>query len=112
VALPSARCSGANDAQQCTDRLRVARRRYDGRFIWAHRLQGVYWDGDPKVIVTILILAAYIGYTFLAQTAAWRGARASVLCILNFMFVIFSYSIVNRYLRTFTVTSDWCERED
>ena len=70
-------------------------------FIWAHRLQGVYWDGDPKVIVTILILAAYIGYTFLAQTAAWRGARASVLCILNFMFVIFSYSIVNRYLSHF-----------
>src|SRR5712691_12742718 len=67
-------------------------------FIWEHRLQGRYWDGDPKVVVTILILAVYIGYTLLAQTAAWRGARASALCIFNFMFVIFSYSIVNRYL--------------
>jgi ABC-type transport system involved in cytochrome c biogenesis permease subunit len=69
--------------------------------IWAHRLEGQYWNGDPKVIVTVLILAAYVSYTLLSQTAAWRGARASTLCILNFMFVIFSYSIVNRYLSHF-----------
>src|ERR1700686_3856749 len=69
--------------------------------IWAHRLEGRYWDGDPKVIVTFLILAVYVGYTLLARTAAWRGARASGLCIVNFMFVIFSYSIVNRYLSHF-----------
>ena len=69
--------------------------------IWAHRLEGQYWNGDPKVIVTVIILAAYLGYTLLSQTAAWRGARASALCIFNFMFVIFSYSIVNRYLSHF-----------
>jgi ABC-type transport system involved in cytochrome c biogenesis permease subunit len=69
--------------------------------IWAHRLQGVYWDGDPKVIITFVILGAYIAYALLSRTAAWRGARASVLCIVNFMFVIFSYSIVNRYLSHF-----------
>jgi ABC-type transport system involved in cytochrome c biogenesis permease subunit len=69
--------------------------------IWAHRLQGRYWDGDPKVLVTFVILAVYLGYTFLSRTAAWRGARASALCIFNFMFVIFSYSIVNRYLSHF-----------
>jgi ABC-type transport system involved in cytochrome c biogenesis permease subunit len=69
--------------------------------IWAHRLEGRYWDGDPKVIVTVLILLAYVGYTFLSRTSAWRGARASALCIFNFMFVIFSYSIVNRYLSHF-----------
>ena len=69
--------------------------------IWAHRLEGQYWDGDPKVIVTVLILLIYVGYTLLSRTAAWRGARASALCIFNFMFVIFSYSIVNRYLSHF-----------
>jgi ABC-type uncharacterized transport system permease subunit len=69
--------------------------------IWAHRLQGKYWDGDPKVLITFLILAIYLGYTLLSRTAAWRGARASRLCIFNFMFVIFSYSIVNRYLSHF-----------
>ncbi|MBZ5641356.1 MAG: cytochrome c biogenesis protein CcsA [Acidobacteriia bacterium] len=69
--------------------------------IWAHRLEGQYWDGDPKVIVTVLILALYIAYTLVARTATWRGARASMLCIFNFAFVIFSYSIVNRYLSHF-----------
>jgi ABC-type transport system involved in cytochrome c biogenesis permease subunit len=69
--------------------------------IWAHRLEGRYWDGDPKVIVTVLIFLIYAGYTYLSRTAAWRGARASALCIFNFMFVIFSYSIVNRYLSHF-----------
>ncbi len=69
--------------------------------IWAHRLEGQYWDGDPKVIVTVLILIAYVAYALLSRTAAWRGARASALCIFNFMFVIFSYSIVNRYLSHF-----------
>jgi ABC-type transport system involved in cytochrome c biogenesis permease subunit len=53
------------------------------------------------VIITVLILLAYVSYTVLSVTAAWRGARASALCIFNFMFVIFSYSIVNRYLSHF-----------
>ena len=64
--------------------------------ISAHRIEGQYWSGDPKVIITVVILAAYVVYALLSQTAAWRGARASALCIFNFMFVIFSYGIVNR----------------
>jgi len=63
--------------------------------IWAHRLEGPNWLLDPKVIVTFLILAFYIAYTVLSMTAAWRGARASALCIFNFAFVVFSYSFVN-----------------
>ena len=70
--------------------------------ITAHRLEGSYWNGDPKVIITVLIFLIYVGYTVLSQTAAWRGARASALCIFNFIFVIFSYSIVNRYLISFS----------
>ena len=70
-------------------------------FIWANRIWGHYWNGDPKVIVTLVILAAYLSYVGLARTAAWRGARASALCVLNFVFVIFSYSIVNLYLSRF-----------
>jgi ABC-type uncharacterized transport system permease subunit len=70
-------------------------------FILARRQTGQYWDGDPKVIVTILILAAYVGYALLARTAAGRGARASALCIFNFIFVIFSYIIVGPYLSHF-----------
>ena len=70
-------------------------------FVWAHRLLGRYWDDDWKVGVTLLIFAAYVAYLLLARTGTWRGARASALCVANFMFVIFSYSIVNLYLSHF-----------
>ena len=70
-------------------------------FILVHRLQGTYWDGDPKVIATILILVAYVSYMFLARTAAGRGSRASALCIFNFFFVLFSYIIAGPFLSHF-----------
>ncbi len=67
-------------------------------FIWAHRIQGRFWNADPKEIATLLILVFYAGYVWLARTTAWRGARASALCIFNFLFVVFSYTVVNLYL--------------
>ena len=62
---------------------------------------GAYWNGDPKEIITLVILAVYAGYLWIGRTAAWRGARASALCVINFVFVLFSYSIVNLYLSSF-----------
>ena len=72
-------------------------------FLWVHRLYGHFgnWNGDPKEIVTLLILFAYGGYLWLGRTKSWRGARASVVCVLNFVLVVFSLSIVNRYLSDF-----------
>ena len=69
--------------------------------LWANRLYGSYWSGDPKEIVTLVILAVYAGYLWLGRTTAWRGARASALCVLNFLVVLFSYSVVNLYLSGF-----------
>jgi len=70
-------------------------------FVWANRILGRYWNGDPKEIISFVILAAYGGYLWLGRTKAWRGARASALCVFNFVFVLFSYSIVNLYLSSF-----------
>jgi len=67
-------------------------------FVWAHRLHGRYWSGDPKEIVTVLLFVIYLAYLWLAGTPSWRGARASALCVANFFAVLFSYSIVNVYL--------------
>ncbi len=67
-------------------------------FIWANRIRGRYWNADPKEIATLLIFAFYGGYVWLARTTTWRGARASLLCVFNFLFVVFSYTIVNFYL--------------
>jgi ABC-type transport system involved in cytochrome c biogenesis permease subunit len=69
--------------------------------IWQHRLSGGYSLGDPKVIITVAILGVYLAYLFLARNAAWRGARAALLCAFNFVIVLFSYTFVNLYLTRF-----------
>jgi ABC-type transport system involved in cytochrome c biogenesis permease subunit len=66
-----------------------------------HRLSGGYSWGDPKVIVTLAILVAYVGYLRLSRSATWRGARAALLCAVNFVIVLFSYTIVNLYFTKF-----------
>ncbi len=70
-------------------------------FVWAHRLRGRYVTGDPKEIISVLMLGVYGGYLWLGRTAAWRGTRASILCILSFALVLFSYTVVNVYLSGF-----------
>lgn len=67
-------------------------------FLWVDRLTGQVWRSDPKYIVTLLVLALYALYLALARTTSWRGARASKLCVFNFVVVIFSFTVVNLYL--------------
>jgi ABC-type transport system involved in cytochrome c biogenesis permease subunit len=67
-------------------------------FIWVDRLTGQYWFYDPKYVVTLLVLALYAAYLQLSRTTTWRGARASRLCIFNFVVVILSFTVVNLYL--------------
>ncbi len=67
-------------------------------FIWVDRLTGQYWFYDPKYVITLLVLFLYVLYFQLARTTAWRGARASKLCIFNFFVVVLSFTIVNLYL--------------
>jgi ABC-type uncharacterized transport system permease subunit len=67
-------------------------------FIWVDRLTGQYWYYDPKYVITILVLLLYAAYLQLSRTTAWRGARASRLCIFNFVVVILSFTVVNLYL--------------
>jgi ABC-type transport system involved in cytochrome c biogenesis permease subunit len=69
--------------------------------IWEHRLTGAYSWGDPKVIVTLAIVAMYIVYLRLSRSLNWRGARAAKICALNFAIVLFSYTFVTLYLTRF-----------
>lgn len=70
-------------------------------FTWEHRLTGTYAFGDPKVVITLVILIAYVAYVALSMSAMWRGARAARLCAANFLVVLFSYTFVNLYLTRF-----------
>ncbi len=67
-------------------------------FIWVDRLTGRVWYYDPKYVVTLIVLLLYVIYFRLARSTAWRGARASKLCIFNFALVILSFTVVNFYL--------------
>lgn len=67
-------------------------------FLWVDRLTGEVWHYDPKYVITLLVLVAYIIYLRLARNPGWRGARASQLCIFNFAIVIFSFTFVNIFL--------------
>jgi len=51
-----------------------------------------------EIVITLLVLALYALYFRLARTTAWRGARASKLCIFNFAIVVLSFTVVNLYL--------------
>jgi ABC-type uncharacterized transport system permease subunit len=65
-------------------------------FIWVDRLTGQYFD--PKYVVTLLVVLLYAVYWLLSRTTAWRGVRASRLCIFNFVIVVLSFTVVNLYL--------------
>jgi ABC-type transport system involved in cytochrome c biogenesis permease subunit len=67
-------------------------------FIWVDRLTGQYWYYDPKYVITLVVLLLYAVYLQLSRTTAWRGARASRLCIFNFFVVVLSFTVVNLYL--------------
>jgi ABC-type uncharacterized transport system permease subunit len=67
-------------------------------FVWVDRLHGQFWYYDPKYVITLLVLLLYAAYFWVARTAAWRGARASKLCVFNFVVVILSFTVVNFYL--------------
>ncbi len=67
-------------------------------FVWVDRLSTSYSFYDPKYVITLLVLALYALYFRLARTTAWRGARASLLCIFNFVIVVLSFTVVNLYL--------------
>jgi HemX protein len=70
-------------------------------FIWQRRLSGHFALGDPKVVVTLLILALYVAYLWMATRTAWRGPRAALVCACNFVLVLFSYTFVNLYFTRF-----------
>jgi ABC-type uncharacterized transport system permease subunit len=67
-------------------------------FVAVDRQMGQYWFYDPKYVVTLLVLLLYVIYLRLASTAAWRGARASRLCVFNFVLVVLSFTVVNLFL--------------
>ena len=66
-------------------------------FLVVDRQPGQQFYFDPKYVVTLIVVGLYLAYFQLARTTAWRGARASKLCVFNFVLVILSFTVVNFY---------------
>jgi HemX protein len=69
--------------------------------LWQYRLQGHILLSDPKVIATLLLTLLYGLYLGVWGARNWRGTRASLLCLLNLILVVFSYTAVNLYFSRF-----------
>ncbi len=67
-------------------------------FVTVDRLEGQHAYFDPKYVVTLLLLVLYAVYFLLARTTGWRGARASKLCIFNFVIVVLNFTVVGFFL--------------
>lgn len=65
------------------------------------RVTGTLLQFDPKVVISFLILGFYAAYLTVSRSPAWRGARASVFCVVNYCAVIFSYTVVNLFFSRF-----------
>jgi HemX protein len=65
------------------------------------RLTGQVLSLDPKVLISFLIIGCYAIYLVIARSPAWRGARASIVCVASYCMVVFSYTVVNLYLSRF-----------
>jgi ABC-type uncharacterized transport system permease subunit len=70
-------------------------------FVWEHRLTGHFAMADPKVLVTLFVLAVYVIYLSIVHAPSWRGARAAMVCACNFILVVFSYTVVNVFFTGF-----------
>jgi ABC-type transport system involved in cytochrome c biogenesis permease subunit len=63
--------------------------------IWAKINWGTFWD--LKVLFTFLIIALYL-FTLFPRWIGWGGKKIALLSVTGFMFVLFSYTIVNLFI--------------
>ncbi len=63
--------------------------------IWAEVSWGRYWNWDPKETWALITWLAYAAYLHARATAGWKGTKASVISLVGYGTVLFSYFAVN-----------------
>jgi cytochrome c-type biogenesis protein CcsB len=59
--------------------------------LWADIAWGRYWGWDPKETASLVTWLIYGGYLHARLVAGWRGTRSSILLLLGFAAVVFTY---------------------
>ncbi|MBN2570030.1 MAG: cytochrome c biogenesis protein [Deltaproteobacteria bacterium] len=65
---------------------------------WADRAWGRYWGWDPKETWSLITWLVYGAFLHARLVKGWKGVRMSIISILGFMAVIFTYLGVNYIL--------------
>ncbi|HEX6234021.1 MAG TPA: c-type cytochrome biogenesis protein CcsB [Jiangellaceae bacterium] len=63
--------------------------------VWAEVSWGRYWNWDPKETWALITWLAYAAYLHARATAGWKGTKASVISLVGYGTVLFSYFAVN-----------------
>lgn len=66
--------------------------------IWADQAWGVYWSWDPKETWSLITWFGYAAFLHARFMRGWRGLNVSVLAVIGFELVIFTYLGVNLLL--------------
>ena len=59
--------------------------------IWADIAWGRYWAWDPKETASLVTWLLYAGYLHMRIVRGWKGIRASIILIVGFLAVLFTF---------------------
>jgi cytochrome c-type biogenesis protein CcsB len=65
---------------------------------WANSAWGRYWGWDPKETSALLTLLIYGVYLHMRGLRKWSGMRSSVVLVVGFGAVLFTYFVVNLWV--------------
>jgi cytochrome c-type biogenesis protein CcsB len=63
--------------------------------VWAHSAWGSYWSWDPKETWSLITWLVYAAILHSRMMRGWRGKKISILSIVGFSCVLFTYFGVN-----------------
>lgn len=63
--------------------------------VWAHSAWGSYWSWDPKETWSLITWLIYAAVLHSRMVRGWRGKKISILCLIGFGCVLFTYFGVN-----------------
>jgi cytochrome c-type biogenesis protein CcsB len=66
--------------------------------VWANSAWGSYWGWDPKETWSLITWFIYAIYLHARYVRGWKGTQLSVIALLGFLSVIFTYLGVNLVL--------------
>ncbi|MCH7616303.1 MAG: c-type cytochrome biogenesis protein CcsB [Chloroflexi bacterium] len=65
---------------------------------WANSAWGRYWGWDPKESAALVTLLIYGVYLHMRGLRKWSGTRSSVVLVVGFGAVLFTYFVVNLWI--------------